>query len=247
MDGTALYAALFANWFLAGIAGGAAAIGTGMAAMPVLILLLCPADIVLVGMLGCLVASLHLAYSYREGFRWGDMKPLCLGCLPGIAAGTFTLKVVSASTLQFILGFVLLSFIVFQMLRRYRLGRLSDSPTVGFLAGVACGFAGAAAAVPGAPLGVYVILRGWDTDRSRGNMSVFFVLINSVTIFAHATTGLYTGHVMAMGLACSIGGLLGQCIGVRIGRGMATSVLHMFILVFICIASCMLFWRAFGL
>jgi hypothetical protein len=30
MEGAVLYVALFANWFLAGIAGGAAAIGVGL-------------------------------------------------------------------------------------------------------------------------------------------------------------------------------------------------------------------------
>lgn len=247
MEGSLLYAALFVNWFLAGIAGGAAAIGTSMTAMPILILLLNPTEIVLICVMSGFLASVQLLYAYRDTFRWSDMKPLFIGCMPGIAAGTLTLKVVSAATLQFLLGFVLLSFIVFQFIRRKSRYRLPDSPLVGALSGAVIGFAGAAAAVPGAPLGIYVILRGWDTDRSRGNISLFFMVFNTVTCLAHMSAGLYSMSILQMGVVCAVGGVLGQCIGVRLGRGMDTSVLHMLILFFIFAAAFMLFWRAFGL
>ena len=247
MEGLLLYVALFANWFLAGIAGGAAAIGTSMTAMPILILLLDPTEIVLICVLSCFFASVQLIYAYRGSFLWSDMKPLFVGCLPGIAVGTLTLKVISVAALQLLLGFILFSFIIFQLIRRKSRYRLPDTPLVGTLAGFVIGFAGAAAAVPGAPLGIYIILRGWDADRSRGNLSLFFMVFNTVTAFAHMSAGLYTMSIFQMSVVCAVGGVLGQCMGVRLGRGMDTSVLHKLILLFIFAAAFMLFWRALGL
>ena len=238
---------MFFGWALAGVAGGAAGIGTGMTAMPLLILLLQPSDVILVATLGGFGAALHVTWAYRPSFRWGDMRPLFLGSLPGIAAGALTLKAVSVPVLQLLLGFVLLSFIVFQLLRRRRQLRLPDSPSVGLLAGFLCGFTGASVAIPGAPLGIYVILRGWDTDRSRGNMSLYFVFIMGLSVLAQAAAGLCTMRILSIGLACAVGSMAGQSMGVRLGRGMDTSVLHMLILVFICASAFMLLWRALGL
>jgi len=247
MEGLEIYAAMFAGWALAGVAGGAAGVGTGMTAMPLLILLLQPADVILVATLGGFGAALHLTYAYRASFRWNDMKPLFMGSLPGIAAGALTLKAVSVPVLQLLLGFVLLSFIVFQFLRGRRLFTLPESPLTGLAAGFACGFTSASVAIPGAPLGVYVILRGWDTDRSRGNMSLYFVFIMGLSVLAQAMAGLCTMRILSIGLACAAGSMLGQCMGVRLGRGMDTSALHLLILFFICASAFMLLWRAFGL
>ena len=247
MDGLWIHAAMFFGWALAGVAGGAAGIGTAMTALPLLLLLLEPSEVVLTAALGGFGAALHLAWSYRTSFRWADMKPLFVGSLPGIAAGALTLKAVSVHALQLLLGFILLSFIVFQFLRGRKLFELPDSLPVGLAAGFLCGFTSASVAIPGAPLGVYVILRRWDTDRSRGNMSLYFVFIMGLSVLAQAMTGLCNAHILGIGLACAAGSMLGQSIGVRLGRGMDTSVLHMFILFFICASTVMLLWRAFGL
>ena len=247
MESFWIYAAMFLGWALAGVAGGAAGIGTGMTAMPLLLLLLQPSDVILVATLGGFGAALHLTWSYRASFRWADMKPLFLGSLPGIAAGALTLKAVSVPALQLLLGFVLLSFIVFQFLRGRRLFKLPESSSVGLTAGFLCGFTSASVAIPGAPLGVYVMLRGWDADRSRGNMSLYFVFIMGLSVLAQAMAGLCSVRILSIGLACAAGSMLGQSMGVRLGRGMDTSVLHMFILFFICASAFMLLWRAIGL
>ena len=73
------------------------------------------------------------------------------------------------------------------------------------------------------------------------------MVFNTVTCLAHMSAGLYSMSILQMGVVCAVGGVLGQCIGVRLGRGMDTSVLHMLILFFIFAAAFMLFWRAFGL
>ena len=247
MEGFGICIAMMAGWALAGVAGGAAGIGTGMTALPLVLLLLPPEDVIFVTTLGGFGAAVHLVFAYRRAFRWGDMRSLVAGCLPGIAAGALTLKFVPLFALQSLLGFVLLSFLVFQLFRGRIRMRLPQSPLAGAATGFLCGFASASVAIPGAPLGIYVILSGWDADRSRGNMSLFFVFIMGLSVLAQASTGLYSMRVLGIGMSCAVGSMLGQCIGVRLGRGMDTSILHRFILFFICAAACMLFWRALGL
>ena len=247
MEGMGLYLAMFFGWALAGVAGGAAGIGTGMTALPLVLLLLPPEEVVFVTTLGGFGAALHLICAYRHSFRWNDMRMLFLGCLPGIAAGALTLKFVPVSVIQMLLGFVLLSFLLFQFLRGRIRMRLPESPLAGAVAGFCCGFTSASGAIPGAPLGVYVILSGWDADRSRGNMSLFFVFIMGLSVLAQASTGLYSMPILSIGAVCAVGSMLGQCIGVKLGRKMDTRLLHKFILFFICAAACMLFTRALGL
>ena len=192
MEGFGICIAMMAGWALAGVAGGAAGIGTGMTALPLVLLLLPPEDVIFVTTLGGFGAAVHLVFAYRRAFRWSDMRSLFAGCLPGIAAGALTLKFVPLFALQSLLGFVLLSFLVFQLFRGRIRMRLPQSPLAGAATGFLCGFASASVAIPGAPLGIYVILRGWDTDRSRGNISLFFMVFNTVTCLAHMSAGLYS-------------------------------------------------------
>ena len=78
-------------------------------------------------------------------------------------------------------------------------------------------------------------------------MSLFFVFIMGLSVLAQASTGLYSMRVLGIGLACAVGSMLGQCIGVKLGRKMDTRLLHKFILFFICASAFMLLWRALGL
>ena len=77
---------------------------------------------------------------------------------------------------------------------------------------------------------------------------VFLILSMLSYCFANDLIMIYIGGtLLGIGLSCAAGSMLGQSMGVRLGRGMDTSVLHMFILFFICASAVMLLWRAFGL
>jgi uncharacterized membrane protein YfcA len=104
MEGIGLHIAMLLSWALAGVAGGAAGIGTGMTALPLVLLFLPPEEVVFVTTLGGFGAAIHLICAYRHSFRWDDMRMLFLGCLPGIAVGALTLKFVPVSVLQMLLA-----------------------------------------------------------------------------------------------------------------------------------------------
>ena len=87
MEGFGICIAMMAGWALAGVAGGAAGIGTGMTALPLVLLLLPPEDVIFVTTLGGFGAAVHLVFAYRRAFRWSDMRSLLRAACPASRPG----------------------------------------------------------------------------------------------------------------------------------------------------------------
>ena len=234
------------GWFFGGIVGGATGIGTIMIAMPLVTVVLSPSDAVLVGCLTGLPGTLHLVYSYRKACRWSDTRALVLGVVPGCILGVMVLRVASMQFLQLMVCAILACFIGMQFCRRFATYRLPDSTAIGLGAGVVSGFVGGSVAMVGAPLGIYVLMKHWSPDRSRGNMSVVYVFSGLISVAAQATAGLYTFTLLQVALAGFTGCLIGQIMGVRLGRCINQVIFQRIVLIFLAIAAVILFIRAVG-
>ena len=249
MDGSWVYAMTALGWFLGSIVSGAVGVGAAMTAMPLLLLVLAPNDVVLVSSMVGVPLSIHLMWAYRASCCWNDMKWLILGCIPGTMLGALTLKVISLQALQILMGGMLIAFIIFQLFLRQTLMRkeaniLPDTVPVKLLAGGVCGFACGSVAIPGAPLGIYVLLKGWNADRSRGNMSIFHPMALIWSVASQATAGLYTVEIFKMASCCIVTCLIGQTLGFYLGRFIDQKLFQRIILLFLAASALALLWRS---
>lgn len=234
------------GWFFGGIVGGATGIGTIMIAMPMTTAVLSPSDAVLVSCVTGLLGTFHLAYSYRKAYSWNDIRDLVIGSVPGCILGALILRVASMQSLQLMVCAILACFVAMQFVHRIAVYRLPDSVIIALAAGVICGFVSGSVAMVGAPLGIYVLMKHWSPDRARGNMSFFYVFSGIVTVVSQAFAGLYDVTLIQVALAGFSGCIVGQMVGVRLGRRINQLLFQRIVLVFLALAAVILFMRAMG-
>lgn len=232
------------GWFFGGIVGGATGIGTIMIAMPLVTVVLSPSDAVLVSCLAGMFGTVHLAYSYRKACSWKDIRELIIGAVPGCVLGALTLRIASMQVLQLMVCAMLACFILMQCFHRFATYRLPDSTLIGLTGGLVSGFVSGSVAMVGAPLGIYVLMKHWSPDRARGNMSMFYVFSGVLSVASQAVAGLYTVTLFQVSIAAFAGCLVGQILGVRIGRHINQKVFQRIVLIFLAIAAVILFIRA---
>ena len=191
MDVLLTCSVVFGGWFLGGIIGGATGIGAIMIAMPILTTVLSPGDAVLVSCLTGLGGCVHLSWAYRRDCAWKDIRNLTVGVIPGCLIGGVVLNIASVVTLELMISAMLALFVLLQLFRKTAEYHISESVPLGIAAGIVCGIVSTSVAMVGAPLGVYALLRHWEPNRARGNMSVMYAITGLGAVFIQASSGLY--------------------------------------------------------
>lgn len=233
-------------WFVGGVVGGATGLGSVMVAMPLTTAALSPGDAVLVSCIVSFYASIHQSLSYRRYLRWNDVKPLAVGSLPGCLLGVLVLKLAPVQVLELMVCAMLVCFVAMQLNRRMAGWSVSAAPSIAMGAGGVFGFVSASVAMGGGPLAIYVMLRHWDPDRARANMSTLWVFTSILTCAVQAGAGMYTLPLFKIGLTGILGTAVGQYIGVRLGRRIDLVLFRRILLAFLSAAAVILFSRAVG-
>ena len=239
------YGLVFLGWVVGGTIGGSTGMGAVMSAMPFLTWVVAPSDAVIICLLVSLFDCTQLAYLYRKGCVWSEVRDLLIGMIPGVLLGNMALKIISVQAFELMVSALLSMFVVLQLYRIYRKSpyQLPKSLLAGLLAGVACGFVNASVALMGAPLGIYVLLRGWEPNEARGNMSVVFAVTTIFTVATQLMSGMYTMDLLKLSVIGMAGACCGNLIGVRVGRIFDRQRLTKIILVFLTIFAFSLFMR----
>ena len=235
---------VFLSLLLGGFTSGAAGFGIMMIALPILTLGMTVTDAVLVCCIVAVPTAVQLAWLYRRFVNWPDTKMLWLGCIPGCIVGAYVLKIVPMAVLQLAISITIVCFILLQLLRKKSARRLPDSRFSLLFAGAASGFAHSAVSLAGVPIGIFILLKGWDKDRSRATMSSLFLFCCWVTFFSQWATGLYTAKLFKLSVCGVIGALLGQELGFRAGRYLDQKMFIRFVLFFLSMAAVTLFYKS---
>lgn len=225
--------------FAGGIVGGSTGMGAIMTAMPILTLTIAPMEAVFISCIVSVFDCCQLSYLYRKWIVWRDLRDLVIGMVPGVILGVWALKIFTVHTFELMVSFMLFSFIMLQLIRMLRKTpmayQLPNSMIIGVIAGLLCGFVNASIALMGAPLGIYVLLKSWEPNTARGNMSAIFAITTIFTVIAQAIDGLYTLKILELSLSGIFGAFFGNLLGVKIGRKVSKALLTKIILVFLTI------------
>ena len=183
-------------FLLAGFTQGASGFGSSLVAMPLLTLFMDVQTAVPLCMLNSLLITLCLSLQLRRHIEWARIKPLLIGCLPGILFGIFVLKNVSNSVLQICLGLLVVGYALYSLLltKRQYSGELSS--LWAYLAGFLTGGIGSSLGAGGPPTIIYVSLTAWTNDEIKATLSIFFFIAGVFVALGHAVSGLTTGIIL---------------------------------------------------
>lgn len=206
---------------VAGVVYGCTGFGFGLLTIPVLTLLFEPTIVVPLVAVVSAPLSLGLAFSARPFIKWDLFGLLVAGAALGIPLGTLVLRQVPVETMERLVGsaVVLFAGLLLTGWRRPLASRIRAPLVTGGLAGVL----GAAMAVPGPPVLLFLANQGETKAVFRANLVVFFAATNLLTLGAYALTGLLGRELVslsAMGLpAALVGAVLGALLARRIPEG----------------------------
>ncbi|MEU8029159.1 sulfite exporter TauE/SafE family protein [Streptomyces sp. NPDC049099] len=188
--------------------------GFALVAVPALVLLLGPADgVVLANCAAGAISVVGLAGGWRR-VRPAAMVPLCLAAACTVPAGAWMTRQLPRPLLLVVMG-GLVTAAVLLVMRGARVPALRGGKGA-VTAGALGGFMNAAAGVGGPPVSLYALNAGWTVRDFVPNAQFYGVAVNAFSIAANGTPRL-TGPQWAVAVAAlALGALTGHTITDRI-------------------------------
>jgi uncharacterized membrane protein YfcA len=185
--------------FLASVLRGFTGFGFGLAAVPLLSLVLPPAEVVpLVVTLQVIIGGGGLRAAWRD-CDWRSVGLLFPGLVVGVPIGLVILTSVPANLVRLTIGGV----IAFSVLLIQRGLRLAPNPSrlVSFAVGLVSGVISGLASMGGPPIVVYLLAVGHSAARMRATAIVYFMLAGCVSFVPMAVRGLITRDILIWSVA----------------------------------------------
>ncbi|MCX4763783.1 sulfite exporter TauE/SafE family protein [Streptomyces sp. NBC_01275] len=188
--------------------------GFALVAVPALVLLLGPAEgVVLANCAAGAISVVGLASGWRR-VRLSTMVPLCAAAACTVPAGAWLTRRLPEPALLLTMG-ALVTAAVLLVLRGVRVPALHG--TRGALAaGATGGFMNAAAGVGGPPISLYAVNAGWTVREFVPNAQFYGVLVNAFSVAANGVPKLAAPQWTSVAVAMTVGALVGRGLAGRL-------------------------------
>jgi uncharacterized membrane protein YfcA len=188
--------------------------GFALVAVPALILLLGPAQgVVLANCAAGVICVVGLAGGWRS-VRPAAMVPLCVAAACTVPAGTWVTRQLPEAWLLLAMG-GLVTVAVSVIMRGVRIPALRGTRGA-VAAGAVGGFMNSAAGVGGPPVSLYAVNAGWTVREFVPNAMFYGVVVNAFSVASNGLPQLSTPKWVAVAVAMLLGGLIGRGLASRI-------------------------------
>ena len=208
---------IVAGGLAGGFVNGLSGFGLAMAAVPLWLLALSPANAASLAAICAVAAHLQSLSLIVHAIDTRRLAPFIVGGVIGIPAGTWLLAGVDAATFRFWVGSLIVAYSLVMLSGRVRL-RVPESVAadgvIGFLGGVLGALAGLSGALPA----IWSGLRDWGKDARRAVLQPFNMAILALSIVAHALAGLFTVELFRAVAFALPATLIGAYAGKRLYR-----------------------------
>lgn len=238
----AIPAVIFAGVSKAGFGSGAA-----FAATPLLALVIEPGQAI-----GLMLPLLILmdAFSLKPYWRkwdWPSAKAIILWAIPGILAGAVLYKIANPDVFRFLIGFIAVGFVLFQLARARGLIRISARPVssaAGIAAGFAAGFTSFVSHAGGPPVAIYLLAKGLSKTTFQATTVISFWAINLFKAAPYAFLGIFTAKTLLAGVILAPFAVIGVWLGVKAHHMVPERVFFTITYIFLTITGMKLIWDA---
>jgi hypothetical protein len=213
------YLATIPGILLYGISKGGFAGGFGIVAVPLMALIVSPAQAAAIMLPILLAMDLGAVWAYRRHWDSAVMKTLLAGGLAGTVIGTLTFRLLSADALKLLLGAIAIAFVVYRWTRRDSAAAAAQpSYAKGTFWATLSGITSFVAHAGGAPMSVYLLPLRLKSAQLVGTTAVFFALLNWSKVLPYWWLGLFSAENLVTSAALAPVGLAGVFAGVRLRR-----------------------------
>jgi len=188
--------------------------GFALVAVPALVLLLGPAQgVVLANCAAGAISVVGLAGGWRR-VRLGAMVPLCVAAACTVPAGTWLTRQLPEPALLLVMG-GLVTVAVLLVMRGARVPALRGMKGA-VAAGAAGGFMNSAAGVGGPPISLYALNAGWTVREFVPNAQFYGVVVNAFSVAANGVPELSEARWGWVAAAMVMGAVIGRALAERI-------------------------------
>lgn len=186
---------IFVAYFVRGIAG----FGSGLVAIP-LLLLVHPLNIVVPVVIALdFLGSLAQGLKNRDKICWREITPLLPFTLIGCGVALLLFKTADITTLTTALAIFIILFAIYQLLP---LPELKGSKIWSIPAGLLGGLVGTLFGTGGPFYMIYLSVRGLDKTQLRSSFATYFFVDGTIRLAGFALIGLLNTHVFLFLLKC---------------------------------------------
>ena len=228
----------------AGISKGGFGSGAAFAATPLLALILEPGQAV--GLMLPLLMLMDVTALRPYWGKWDGRAAavFILGALPGVAIGTAVYRLADPDIFRLLIGLVAITFVLFQMARKYRLIRPAKRPMGDVGGAIAGGLTSFVSHAGGPPAAVFLLSRGLDKTTYQATTVLMFWAINLMKFVPYAMLGIFSWETVKADLFLIPAAIVGVMIGVRAHRIMPERLFFAFTYLLLTATGTKLIWDA---
>lgn len=163
-----------------------------------------------------IVGDLVAVASYHRHADWRLLRRLLPAVLPGVALGAVFLNFVPSATMRLVIGVILVSLLVLQLVQRLRPPRVDEAPlpvSVAVVTGVAAGFTTMTANAAGPVMSLYLLAERIQKHAFIGTGAWYYLIINCSKVPFSLYLGLFPTTTLTMTLVLAPVVLLGAALG----------------------------------
>jgi len=234
------YAIAIPAVMLSGISKGGFGGGLGILTVPLLALVVPPAQAAAIMLpILCAIDIVSLSAYWGQGDR-RNLVLLLIAAMIGITIGAFTFRYLTADALRIILGVTAIAFTLrwyWQAFaaRRSGIAVAPAQPNVakGTFWGMLSGYTSFVAHAGGPPLSVYLLPQRLDRTVFQATTVVFFAVVNYVKILPYALLDMFPAVNLTTSLALMPAAILGTLLGVWLHKRVNDRLFYRFCYAFV--------------
>lgn len=210
------YAVAVPAVLLFGISKGGFGGGLGVAAVPLMALVISPVQAAAILLPILCVMDLVAVWKFRSKWLWSELRILLPASLVGIGIGTLLFEYMSAAVVKLIVGVVAVVFTAHHWVSQRSTQQQPQTffpLSYGMFGGSVAGFTSFVAHAGGPPLSMYLLRRPLDRTDFAATAILFFAVVNYVKLVPYA----WLGQLSADNLATSAALVALAPVGVLIG------------------------------
>lgn len=201
--------------FVASLIQGTTGFGFGLFSMGILAMMMpVPEAAVIVAILGLVTTVMNVGSVWRA-VPWKELWPVVAAAAPMTLLGVYLLKVLDPAILRAAVGAMILIGSGITVWSPHK-ARLQKAMPWGYIAGAIGGLFGGAINMGGPPVVLYSLLRGWEKETAKAEMSSYILATSVIRVAGQIAAGIATPALLMRSLWLSIPTVLGCYVGTRL-------------------------------
>lgn len=222
IDDPWFYAAAVPAIILTGISKGGFGSGIGGVAVPLMALVISPAQAAAIMLPILMVMDAVGLFAYRGTWDRAVMSTILPAGLVGIAIGWLTFRYLNEYAIRLLLGAIAIGFVANVLIRR-GLPKAKPGAAKGRFWSMVSGFTSFVAHAGGPPLNVWLIPQRLDKAVFVGTTVVFFAAINAAKVIPYLALGLFDTRNLATSIALFPVAVAGIQLGIFLQRRLSAA------------------------